>query len=195
MEKFHLLLICIQFVTVLSIFFAVNPMYSVLCMILFFFESALVIALFTLEFFAFAFIIVYVGAVAILFLFVVMLLETKNEPYNIFLSFQIFIIFGLFIFFISYNFFMPFFYNSFASSNSIFYFLSVDIDKLDEIFVLGQILYNYFLPCILIIGFILLFAMLSAIFLTFDFNIISKKKYSSAFRRLSRNLNFLTFFQ
>ena len=190
MEKIHLILLCTQFITVLSIFFAINPMYSVLCMILFFFESALVIALFTLEFFAFAFIIVYVGAVAILFLFVVMLLETKNEPYNIFLSFQIFIIVGVFIFLTSYNFFMSFFYNNF-----VFDVLSVDIDKLDEIFVLGQILYNYFLPCILIVGFILLFAMLGAIFLTFDFNIVIKKKYSSAFRRLSRSLNFLTFFQ
>ncbi len=191
MENFQLLLLCLQFVTVFFIFFSANPMYSVLCMILFFFESAIVIAFFTLEFFALAFVIVYVGAVAILFLFVVMLLETKMEFYNLFLSTQFCFIIGLFIFFKSYNYFISYFYNAPLHVNG----LELAFDYIDETTALGQLLYNYFLPCVLIVGFILLFAIFGAIFLTFNFNITQKRKYSAAFRRLSRSSNFLAFFQ
>lgn len=188
MENLYFILIFIQFLTVFAIFFSSNPMYSVLCMILLFFESALVIALFTLEFFALAFIIVYVGAVAILFLFVIMLLDTKAEKQNMLLSFCVTFFISVIFFFKSYNFFITFF-------NDISHDLTCTVDIAEEIFILGQALYTAFLPCVLIVGFILLFAMLGAIFLTFDFNVIKKRKFSSAARRLSRSTNFLAFFQ
>lgn len=188
MENLYYILLFVQFITVFAIFFSSNPMYSVLCMILLFFESALVVALFTLEFFALAFIIVYVGAVAILFLFVVMLLETKAEKQNILLSFCLTLFIGIIFFFKSYNFFIIFFCD-------ISHYLTFNVDIAEEIFILGQALYTVFLPCVLIVGFILLFAMLGAIFLTFDFNIIKKRKFSAAARRLSRSTNFLAFFQ
>ncbi len=65
-------------VTVVSAFMVVssrNPVYSVLFLILAFFNSAALFVLIGAEFVAMILVIVYVGAVAVLFLFVVMMLD------------------------------------------------------------------------------------------------------------------------
>lgn len=54
-----------------------NPVHSVLFLILVFFNSAGLLVLLGLEFFAMIFLVVYVGAIAVLFLFVVMMLNIK----------------------------------------------------------------------------------------------------------------------
>ena len=54
-----------------------NPVYSVLFLILVFCNSAGLLLLLNLDFFALIFLIVYVGAIAVLFLFVVMMLNIK----------------------------------------------------------------------------------------------------------------------
>ena len=56
---------------------AKNPAYSVLFLILVFCNSAGLLLLLNLDFFALIFLIVYVGAIAVLFLFVVMMLNIK----------------------------------------------------------------------------------------------------------------------
>src|ERR1041385_3345974 len=52
-----------------------NPVHSVLCLILAFFNAAGLFVLLGAEFLAMILVIVYVGAVAVLFLFVVMMLD------------------------------------------------------------------------------------------------------------------------
>jgi len=54
-----------------------NPVYSVLFLILVFFNAAGLLVLLNLDFFAMIFLVVYVGAIAVLFLFVVMMLNIK----------------------------------------------------------------------------------------------------------------------
>ena len=54
-----------------------NPVHSVLFLILVFFNSTGLLVLLGLEFFAMIFLVVYVGAIAVLFLFVVMMLNIK----------------------------------------------------------------------------------------------------------------------
>jgi len=54
-----------------------NPVHSVLFLILVFFNSAGLLILLGLDFFAMVFLVVYVGAIAVLFLFVVMMLNIK----------------------------------------------------------------------------------------------------------------------
>lgn len=56
-----------------------NPVHSVLFLILVFFNSAGILLLLGLEFFAMTILIVYIGAIAVLFLFVVMMLNIKLE--------------------------------------------------------------------------------------------------------------------
>ncbi len=54
-----------------------NPVHSVLFLILVFFNAAGLLLLLGLDFFALILLIVYVGAIAVLFLFVVMMLNIK----------------------------------------------------------------------------------------------------------------------
>ncbi|MBB5206728.1 NADH-quinone oxidoreductase subunit J [Chiayiivirga flava] len=57
-----------------------NPVYAVLCLVLTFFSSACLWLLLQAEFLAIALVLVYVGAVMVLFLFVVMMLDIKIDP-------------------------------------------------------------------------------------------------------------------
>ncbi|MDD3020108.1 MAG: NADH-quinone oxidoreductase subunit J [Alphaproteobacteria bacterium] len=69
-----------SFVLLLSAFFVItsrNPVYSVLFLILAFFNAAGLFVLLGAEFIAMILVIVYVGAVAVLFLFVVMMLDAN----------------------------------------------------------------------------------------------------------------------
>lgn len=62
-------------VSALSVIMAKNPVHSVLWLILAFFTSAGLLVLIGAEFLAMLLVVVYVGAVAVLFLFVVMMLD------------------------------------------------------------------------------------------------------------------------
>ena len=79
-----------------AVIFARNPVHSVLWLILAFFNAAGLMVLAGAEFIAMLLVIVYVGAVAVLFLFVVMMLDidfaelrsgfTKNLPFGIIIA-------------------------------------------------------------------------------------------------------------
>ena len=59
-----------------------NPVHSVLFLILSFISSAGLLFLLEIEFISLIFIVVYVGAIAVLFLFVVMMLDIKITDSN-----------------------------------------------------------------------------------------------------------------
>jgi len=61
---------------------AKNPVHSVLFLILVFCQAAGLLILIDLDFFAMVFLVVYVGAIAVLFLFVVMMLHIKLTEMN-----------------------------------------------------------------------------------------------------------------
>ena len=61
---------------------AKNPVYSVLFLILVFCNVSGLLLLINLDFFAMVFLVVYVGAIAVLFLFVVMMLNVKLSEIN-----------------------------------------------------------------------------------------------------------------
>src|SRR5215216_6584691 len=79
-----------------AVIYARNPVHSVLWLIVAFFNAAGLMLLVGAEFIAMLVVIVYVGAVAVLFLFVVMMLDidfavlrsgfTKNLPFGILLA-------------------------------------------------------------------------------------------------------------
>src|SRR5579859_4056782 len=69
------LLATVMIVCALAVVMARNPVHSVLFLILAFFNAAGLFVLLNAEFLAMLLVIVYVGAVAVLFLFVVMMLD------------------------------------------------------------------------------------------------------------------------
>jgi NADH-quinone oxidoreductase subunit J len=165
----------------LSVLISNNSVHSVLYLILCFFHAAVILFIFNVEFLGLAFIIIYVGAIAVLFLFVIMMLNVKED--NIDVNFQELLVppFFFFLFYLVTK-------GTFSNWNSTnFFFL---FDDLTNINMLGQLLYNYSLIDILIAGFVLLVAIIGPVVLTFDFN---NKKSIVAYRQLARSENVITF--
>jgi NADH-quinone oxidoreductase subunit J len=81
-QAIFLILSALTIITALFVVFAKNPMYSVLSLIACFFTVAGHYLMLNAQFLAIVHIIVYAGAIMVLFLFVVMLLNlnTDNEP-------------------------------------------------------------------------------------------------------------------
>ena len=63
----------------MGVVFFRNPVHSIMCLVLAFFQSALLWLLIEAEFLAIVLVLVYVGAVMVLFLFVVMMLDINIE--------------------------------------------------------------------------------------------------------------------
>ena len=73
---------CFALLSVIMVIRAKNPVYSVLFLILVFCNVSGLLLLLNLDFFAMVFLVVYVGAIAVLFLFVVMMLNVKLAEIN-----------------------------------------------------------------------------------------------------------------
>jgi hypothetical protein len=99
MDFLHLCVIYLQLLTILLIVFFRNPIHSILLLIILFFELTFVLIFFNIEFISLLLIVVYVGAVAVLFLFVVMMLQVKAELFNSFYIILISFILSLFFYF------------------------------------------------------------------------------------------------
>ena len=75
----------LQVFTASFLFFSNNPIHSILFLILLFFESTVILSFLNLEFVSLLFILVYVGAIAVLFLFVIMMLRVKLDEFDVLL--------------------------------------------------------------------------------------------------------------
>lgn len=155
------------------VIFSNNAVHSVLFLIFTFFNSAILFLLMNAEFLAMTIVIVYVGAIAVLFLFVVMMLNiSESEIKEGFLKYFPFglILIAIFIT----ELFLIFNFDNFPFSENV----KIDVNEIDLIEVsntklLGLFLYTDYFIIFQISGFILLLAMIGAIVLAkSDENII-----------------------
>jgi NADH-quinone oxidoreductase subunit J len=184
--------IFLQVFTSTFIYFSVNPIHSILLLILLFFESSIVLALLNLEFISILFILIYVGAIAILFLFVVMMLQLKLNDLEILFFLPSCIAFNfLFIIylFLPYH---PYTYNFLYHTFYEFACFDTVEESFNEIFIIGQFLYNYSAICFLLAGIVLLLALLGSIVLSLEYNKINSIIIS---KKLIRSSNFVSFFK
>jgi NADH-quinone oxidoreductase subunit J len=179
-------------ITVFSSFLvisAVNPVNSVLFLVLTFICSSIILFLLQLEFIPLMFIIVYVGAIAVLFLFIVMMLNIKltTRAFDFFKYFPLgsltTLFFGVSVLSKINSCFIipPIVYTNVYQENFWFLFL----DKIINMEVLGRVLYTNFFFFFLLAGIILLVAMIGSIVLTLQHN--KKVKNQFLFRQLSRD--------
>ena len=147
-----------------------NPVHSVLFLILVFCNSAGLLILLEAEFLALIFIVVYVGAIAVLFLFVVMMLNVKiTEIQDEVLQYLpigglIGIVFLLEIFLIIEGDFVSLINPN--QDNAVYIVWFAQIDSISNIQTLGNVLYTDYVLFFLLAGVILLIAMVGAIVLT-----------------------------
>ena len=200
MEILHFFLCSLLILSGLWVSISLNPIESVLFLILAFCNTAAILFIFNVEFLGLLFIIIYVGAVAVLFLFIIMMLNIKNpndSVLNISYLKSIYDKIKIFVFSFLVIVLFLFLQNTFQQDTFLFFDKNFDFfsifDRLNNIDVIGQVLYNYFIICFLLAGLVLLISLIGAIVLTLRFNSVKKSQLVS--RQLSRTDNFLTFFK
>ena len=202
------LLVTFSIFLLVSSFFVIssrNPVHSVMFLVLVFLSAAGLLFCLEVEFLALSFIIVYVGAIAILFLFVVMMLDIKIGD-NSLGSFSYGLL-GLSLSFIfSIGIILPLFegvsvypYPETSFFDNIKLFLNVGASNTEHTYVswlnqidfitnlesIGQILYTYYFVFFLMSGFILFVAMTGALMLTLTLKKSVKKQI--VYKQLSRH--------
>lgn len=185
-----LLIFCAFMVTVVK-----HPVFSLLFLISSFIFAAFMLFMLECEFLAFLFIVVYVGAVAILFLFAIMMLETKlndlsknamkHLPVGWFFGFILLVPLMLKI---SSNFDSGMVYNSFYCNYKPNYYALVDATN--DVEVYGQVLYSYFVLQFLVVGLILLVVLVGVVYLTNNYNVKKQRLDQAAFKQLARESKF-----
>ena len=169
-----------------------NPVYSVLFLILSFVSSICVLLLLECEFFSLMFLIIYVGAIAVLFLFVVMMLDVKyitisKKDAIKYLPFGI-VVLGLVLLESLMLIKDSFTFNSYINIElKNFYVNWLDqTDAFNEIEAVGQIMYTQYVVQFLIAGNILLLATIAAVVLTVNTDNKTQLTKQIIFKQLSR---------
>lgn len=175
-----------------------NPIHSILFLVLVFFNGSVILMMLRVEFFALIFLIVYVGAIVILFLFMVMMLKIKHvnvsQKLLDFFPYASFII-GIFLLeLLAYN-----KYLGLSSFNNLFLTI-FPLNWNDTLFSLtggesnieniGKILYSTYLFPFLEAGFILFLAMVGAIVIALNSDISNTdivKKQQDPVNQMVRN--------
>ena len=171
---------------------AKNPVHSILFLILVFLNTALLLISLGIDFLGIFIIIVYVGAIAILFLFVVMMLNIKLTELNdnIYKYLPIGFFFGLLFLFSFFILDTSTFTTPFQSTpiNNVNWTNELAI-KGNNLVQLGVVLYTAYLPQLMLAAIILLVAMLGVIVLTFTQVTAKQNRYQEVYQQNSSFLD------
>ena len=179
-------------ISAISMVIVINPINAVLFLISVFFNTSMIFILLNVDFMGLLFLMIYVGAIAVLFLFIVMMLNIKKieKDNSFYLTVGSFILLFYFL-----QFFFIFFYDSlvylpkvFSMNLNSFFFSSFNF--LDEsmrfmlIKKMGILIYYEYFFFLVFAALTLFAAMLGAIYLTNE-----KQGYSMRhqYQQLSRN--------
>jgi NADH-quinone oxidoreductase subunit J len=199
MNELHLYLCAMIVIFGVSITLSTNPVVSVIFLIMAFCTAAAQLILFHAEFLSLVFIIIYVGAIAVLFLFVVMMINIKEDT-----KFDSYFYFILNLLFYSILFLFLYSRRGVVVDGTGLIQLTIDpyyllintlnISLIDlyNIDLLGQVLFNNYLAIVLLAGLILLLALLGAVTLTAEFKKIEE---ASTAKQLARTEYSLSFFK
>ena len=169
----------------LSVVFSSNPVHSVLFLIFTFFNVSILFLLSNAEFLAMTLIIVYVGAVAVLFLFVVMMLNVAEQKQSWFIGkksthiptgliVSVLILLELLVVVGGWK-----YKEDLMSSGTLL------LSEISNTHQLGLVMYTDYILYFQLAGIVLLLAMIGAILLTFRERVGVKKQ--SYLNQISRN--------
>jgi len=171
-----------------------NPIHSILALISVVLNIVIIlITYFHAEFLALTFVAVYLGAVAVLFLFIVMMLNVKSVDFSKEIihslpvgSFVGIIFFSLIIYTYKYN----------VGGMGEFAYNHLHVEYIDwksymhnvsDIDLFSTMLYGYYFPLLLMVGIILLIAMIGAISLTKTNYAVHGKRRNFVDQQVARN--------
>lgn len=188
MEVLFFVFTGVSLVGSLLVVFSANPVHSVLSLILVFCSASMVLLLVTVDFLSILFVVVYVGAIAVLFLFVIMMLNIKlvqiNESVMRWLPLGgifglVFVSEVLYIFEVVF----PLYYFDFNNLQQSWPLLLQGSETLN---LFGGALYMFFVVPFIIAAFVLLTALLGAIVLTVNGVRFSRRQL--VYKQVGRNV-------
>jgi NADH-quinone oxidoreductase subunit J len=152
----------------LGVVLSKNPVHSIFFLILVFMLGSSLLFFLDLEFLAFIFVIIYVGAIAVLFLFIIMMLNVKLVELNSFFYKYLPVgVFVLTIFFLEFFFFINFYADT-TFQVGLHYILFLDyVYALTVVELLGVVIYSYYGLGFIFCSLILFLATLASVALTF----------------------------
>lgn len=172
-------------IAAIQVITAVNPVHSVFFLVLVFTITSVMRLLISMEFMALVFLMVYVGAIAVLFLFVVMMLNVqpdyKERPLgNIPMMVGVGILFMFFMWSsvfsdMNFTYQLPKQYVSFEIVNQM--------DRMTNRTTIGQVLYTKYCVEFLMAGIVLLVSMIGAVLLTLSTGVEGKTNVTPALRQ------------
>ena len=173
MEQLYILLSFISLIGAVMVITSLNPIHSVFWLVLLFLNTSALLILLGFNFIPLMLIIVYVGAIAILFLFVIMMLdilqlkkvESISNIIPIILCVFINVLTQLILYFKDYNIVLN------LNDLSIWY-----LNSDSQVSFISKILYSFYGYPFIIISLLLLVAMVGAIILVLDLGILSRKQ-------------------
>lgn len=173
----YLLPAAIIFLSILVIILS-NPIYSLICLILVFFTAALFLLSISVNFLAMIYLIIYIGAIAILFLFVIMMFNLRelkqqsletNDYHFLSLSFGFYIMILWKYYYLVLDYIMTYvaydkYFNGFVTKNrdNLQFFLTY---QYTDTLLFGTLLYTYYSYLFMLAALILLTSMLGSIIL------------------------------
>lgn len=178
----------------LMVVLSFNPVHSVLFLIIVFCNATGILLLLEVEFLGLVFLVVYVGAIAVLFLFVVMMLNIKlGSEKEAFKYLPIGVIFGILfvlevLLMLNKDLVQLFHFYPAGFSYSDWFLM---LDSLNNIEVIGQFLYTKHFAVFLVAGLVLIVSMVSAITLTLKTRESLKRQFIHL--QVSRNMMKATF--
>lgn len=192
---FYLIAVISNFIGVVVITRS-NSIHAILWLILVYFNVTMLMIMLRSDFLAFMYLIVYIGAIAIFFIFAVMMLNIKQDElsYNmvsyipIVVSLSMLLLLEYYVYkdtlvdLIGIESSTHSLYNNYMSP--YYYYLSSNSD----LNIFGQLLYTSYGHLFLIASLILLVGMIGAIVLTLEYREFSIKK-QDIFKQISRDLN------
>jgi NADH-quinone oxidoreductase subunit J len=177
-QWFYIIIPWTILISSLLVILLANPIYALISLIILFLNTAIFLLSIQVQFLAFIYIIVYIGAIAILFLFVIMLFNLRNlrqsdmkiQDFNFLkISFNVYLVFAIkFLFIISYDMSLLIEYSTYINNTLTYqsfdlqhYLTYVDTDVL----LFANMFYTYYIYIFLLAGFVLLSAMVGSIVL------------------------------
>jgi len=162
-----------MFIALLSAFLLVilkNPIYSIFSLLISIISSVIVLLLSRVEFLAYVFLIVYVGAIAVLFLFVIMMLNIK-ESKNYAVDYSKWEFMWLVLLVPKFTYIIKLTiedYLTFAKPQNIFINSEIDDSNIyiNDIDVFSQLLYTHYFFVFILSSIVLLVSMIGALIIT-----------------------------
>lgn len=173
MEQLYIYLSFITLLGSIMVISSLNPIHSVFWLVLVFLNSAALLLLLGFNFIPLMLIIVYVGAIAILFLFVIMMLDILHLKKIDSITNIVPIIVIVFTNIISY---LYWYFGIFNLKTNFNCNIIWNLNTNSQINVIGKLLYTYYSYPFIIISLLLLVAMIGAIVLVLDLGLITKRQ-------------------